>query len=129
MKSWNELDGSNFFNRIFTSAIAIGEVELFSISIDNSRPTITLEFDIPEYPDAPPEKWKQSGFNTCRTGLNCSNIENLIIKNIPTRKKLAVKISHQDNIYTIILSNNESLIEFTTKHPLLCGPSAYMNTL
>lgn len=128
MNFWNDLDGSSFFNRIFTSPIPIGEVTLFSLNIDNNRPIIILEFDIKEYPEAPPVKWKQSGFNTCRIGLNCSNIEELLIKNIPTKKNLTISISNENSSYRIRATNDESVIEFTTKHPLLCGPSAYLNS-
>jgi len=128
MYFWNDLDGSSFFNRIFTSPIPIGEVTLFSLNIDNNRPIIILEFDIKEYPEAPPVKWKQSGFNTCRIGLNCSNIEELLIKNIPTKKNLTISISNENSSYRIRATNDESVIEFTTKHPLLCGPSAYLNS-
>jgi len=127
MNSWNELDGSTFFNKTFTSPIPIGEIELFSISIDNSRPVIIMEFDIPDYPDAPPAKWKQSGFNTCRIGLNCSNIEDLLIKNIPTHEKMTIKITSNEQKFRVSAYSDNSLIEFTTKHPLLCGPSAYLN--
>ncbi|MFJ5283352.1 Imm50 family immunity protein [Pseudomonas sp. NPDC088429] len=128
MNSWNELDGSSFFNRIFTNPISIGEVTLFSLSIDNNRPAIILEFDITEYPESPPAKWSQSGFNTCRIGLNCSNIDELLIKNIPTKQRLTVTILNESGSYRIRAINDESLIEFTTKHPLLCGPSAYFNS-
>ncbi|MFW6751233.1 Imm50 family immunity protein [Pseudomonas glycinae] len=127
MNSWNELDGSTFFNKVFTSPIPIGEIELFSINIDNSRPIIIMEFDIPDYPDAPPAKWKQSGFNTCRIGLNCSNIEDLLIKNIPTHEKMTIKITSNEQKFRVSAYSENSLIEFTTKHPLLCGPSAYLN--
>ncbi|MCF4998434.1 hypothetical protein GIW70_16235 [Pseudomonas syringae] len=127
MNYWNELDGSTFFNKVFGSDIAIGEIDLFSVSIDNNRPVITLEFDISDYPVAPPEKWKKSGFNTCRIGLNCSNIKDLTIKNIPTQKNLTMKILSQDGNFKISATNEDSLIEFTTRHPMLCGPSAYLN--
>lgn len=127
MKFWNDLDGSTFFNQVFTTPVAISTIELFTVNIDNSRPTITLEFDISEFPDAPPIKWKRSEFNTCRIGLNCGGISDLKIKNIPTKEKLNVTISQNENLFTIHASNEESLIEFTTKFPLLCGPSVYMN--
>lgn len=128
MNYWNELDGSTFFNKVFTTSISIGEVQLFTLNIDNDRPVAILEFDISEYPDTPPIKWKQSGFNTCRIGLNCSNIKDLLIKNIPTHKKLSVTISNKKGDFIIRLANDDSLIEFTTKHPLLCGPSGYINS-
>lgn len=124
---WNELDGSMFFNKVFSRPIPIGEITLSSIKIDNNRPVIILEFDIPEYPDSAPAKWSQSGFNTCRTGINCSNITKLSIKNIPTSCKLALKITKKETEFEVIASNNESIISFTTRHILLCGPSAYLN--
>lgn len=52
MKFWNDIDGSTFFNQVYNTPVAIGTIELFTISIDNSRPTIILEFDIEELPDS-----------------------------------------------------------------------------
>ncbi|NUT82867.1 MULTISPECIES: Imm50 family immunity protein [Pseudomonas] len=127
MNFWNDLEGSTFFNKIFSSPVPIGTIELFSLAIDNDTSTIVFEFDIEEYPDAPPHKWKQSGFNTCRIGLNCSAPTNLTITNIPTKNKLALRISQQQNTFTVHASNDTSLIKFETKHLLLCGPSAYQN--
>ncbi|MCD5989313.1 hypothetical protein KDX30_15530 [Pseudomonas sp. CDFA 553] len=127
MNTWNELDGSTFFNKIFTHAIHIGKVKLSSINIDNIRPIIILEFDISDFPSEPPAKWKQSGFNTCRIGLNCSDVTELKVNNVPTQKSLLVKVSKQGSVFKITLSNDESLIQFTTKHPILCGPSGYVN--
>lgn len=128
MKFWNDLDGSTFFNQIFTTSVEIDTIELFTINIDSNRPTIILEFDIKQLPDAPPLKWKKSDYNTCRIGLNCSGISDLTIKNIPTKEKLNITITNKENIFTIHASNTSSLIEFKTKFPLLCGPSVYMNS-
>lgn len=127
MKYWNELDHSFFFNKIFSSSIAIGEIDLFTLTLDNNRPTLTLEFDIDEYPDNPPLKWTQQDFNTCRIGITCGNPENLTIKNIPTNKKLKIKISIHERIYTVTAFNDEALIEFKTEYVLLCDPSGYQN--
>jgi hypothetical protein len=59
MKFWNDIDGSIFLNQIFKSPVPIGFIELSTVNIDNNRPTIILEFDIEELPDAPPAKWKK----------------------------------------------------------------------
>lgn len=55
MKHWNELDDTIFFNKVFTYPVEIGEITLFSVTIDNDRPDIGLGFDISELPDAPPK--------------------------------------------------------------------------
>lgn len=128
MKFWNELEGSTFFNKVFSKSIPIESIELFSITIDNDRPSITIEFDIPELPDKPPDKWKKSGFNTCRIGIHCGNIFNLEIKNIPTQEKLSITIENSQGTYFTTISNSNSLISFTTRYISLCGPSVYMNS-
>jgi hypothetical protein len=128
MKFWNDLDGSTFFNQIFTTSVEIDTIDLFTINIDNNRPTIIFEFDIKQLPDAPPPKWKRSDYNTCRIGLNCHGISDLTIKNIPTKEKLNITITNKENIFTIHASNTSSLIEFKTNSPLLCGPSVYMRS-
>ena len=110
MKFWNDIDGGIFFNQVFRTPVAIGLIELFTVNIENNRPTIILEFDIEELPDAPPAKWKRAEFNTCRIGLNCSEISSLTIKNIPTKEKLSIRITQSDNLFTIHASNNNSTI-------------------
>ncbi|WP_420234021.1 Imm50 family immunity protein [Pseudomonas sp. ABY48] len=127
VSSWNELDGNIFFNRIFSGPITIGEIELSSLTLDNDTPTIILEFDITEYPDTPPQKWEQSGFNICRIGLNCGTPKKIKVINIPTNNKLTVQITQQQDSFLIQAFNDTSLIELETKHLLLCGPSAYKN--
>jgi len=53
MKYWNELEGSKLFNMVFSKNIPIGELELFSINIENDQPKLVFSFDIPELPDSP----------------------------------------------------------------------------
>lgn len=53
MKYWNELENTIFFNKVFTYPVEIGEITLFSVTIDNDRPNIGLGFDISEIPDTP----------------------------------------------------------------------------
>jgi hypothetical protein len=75
---------------IFSSPIAIGEINLFTLKIENDYSTVIMGFDIPETPDAPPRKWKNIGFNTCRIGITCSEIEELLIINLPNQKKISI---------------------------------------
>ncbi|MBC3364825.1 Imm50 family immunity protein [Pseudomonas sp. SWRI154] len=119
---WNDLQGSTSFNKIYSSPIPIGEIELFSLGIDNNTPTITFEFDIAEYADMPSQKWKQSGLNTCQLGLNCSFPKKLKISTIPTKYKLQLRITQQYDSFIIHASNNESLIELKTKDLFTARP-------
>ncbi|WP_454247181.1 Imm50 family immunity protein [Pseudomonas sp. F-14 TE3623] len=69
-----------------------------------------------------PQKWKKAEFNTCRIGLNCSEISSLTIKNIPTKEKLSIKITQSESLFTIHASNSSSTFELTTKSPYFVDP-------
>lgn len=129
MKIWNELDNNIFFNKIFSAHINIGEISLFSLQINNDQPTLGLGFDISEFPDNLPEKWKNKGYNTCRIGLDCSDIWDLNIKNIPTKEKLLIKIKKTKDFFEFHAVSKNALITFKTKYLSLCGPSVYINDL
>lgn len=126
MKHWNELDGSTFFSMVFSNPIAIDVIKLFTIHIDNNQPSVLLGFDIKEIPDQPPKKWVTMGFNACRIGLSCSETSDLIIKNIPTNDLLKISITKHGTTFKICAKSEHSLIEFSTKFPLLCDPSVYL---
>jgi hypothetical protein len=127
MKFWNDFDRSIFFNKVFSQSILIGDIVLFSIDVDNDRAHITMAFDIPEVPDRPPEKWKAEGFNTCRIGISCGGLRDVIIKNIPTSDTLKMTVQAQEGFFLVRAQSETSLIEFKTKYPSLCGPSVYIN--
>ena len=127
MKYWNDIDNSTFFNRVFSYLVPIGQLELAEIDIDNERNNLVIGFDILEIPDIPPVKWQQIEYNTCRIGIDCGEIQDLVIKNIPTPKALNIKISQTDDHYCIHISNNESNIDFIAKFISLRGPSVYFN--
>ncbi|MGH8451531.1 Imm50 family immunity protein [Pseudomonas sp.] len=127
MKYWNELENTTFFNKVFTYPIEIGEITLFSVTIDNDRPNIGLGFDISELPDAPPEKWIKAGYNKCRIGLDCGGLSEVRISNIPTGELLKITLTKHENFYALRAISTTSAIEFKAKYISLCGPSVYIN--
>lgn len=127
MKYWNELDTSIFFRKLFSHPIEIDKIALFSLQIQNDQPSLALGFDIPEFPDNLPEKWKNKDFNTCRVGLTCTGISELIMKDIPTKDIFSVKIVKAGSFFAFQATTKNSLINFKAKFISLCGPSVYAN--
>lgn len=54
MKYWNELERNIVFEKLFIKPVEIGKIALFSLQIDNDRPS--LGFDSPDFPDTLPTK-------------------------------------------------------------------------
>ncbi|WP_124370106.1 MULTISPECIES: Imm50 family immunity protein [unclassified Pseudomonas] len=127
MKHWNELDGSIFFSKLFSSPVEIGKIALFSITIENDQPSIDMGFDIPEFPDDLPEKWRNKGYNMCRVGLTCNDIDNLKILNIPAHEVFTARIKRASNHFTFEAISDSASITFNAKFISLKGPSVYIN--
>ena len=99
MKHWNELDGTIFFNKVFSQPIEIGKAYIHSLGIENDQPSFGIGFDIPDFPDVLPEKWKNKGYNTCRIALNCYEISNLKIVNLPRREIFTINIKRENGYF------------------------------
>lgn len=127
MRYWNEFSENKFFNIVFTTPIEIGVVDIFSVNINNDQSSMYVCFDIKELPDAPPLKWQKTEFNTCRIGLNCSDISDLVIKNMPALGKFHITIMNKEELFFVKAISQNSLIEFTTRFPTLSGPTVYLN--
>ena len=126
MKHWNELEQSIFFTTIFSNLINTGAINLFSLQIENDRPSLGIGFDIPQFPDKLPEKWKSKGYNMCRIGLECSGISDLLIKNIPTSEILNIEIEEFQGDFQFSATSATSLIQFKARHIYLDGPNVYL---
>ena len=129
MKYWNEIEGSKFFNMVFSRNIPIGEVKLFALNMDNNLSTLTLAFDIKETPDTPPKKWETMGYSACRIGLTCGEIRDLTTSNIPTQKNLNLSIQSIGDRYMISAASSTSSVTFTTSSLRLREPSVYLTDL
>ncbi|MCX9151248.1 Imm50 family immunity protein [Pseudomonas sp. TB1-B1] len=127
MKYWNNLDGTIFFNKLFSHPIEIGKIYIHVLSIENDQSDLGIGFDISEFPDYLPEKWKDKGYNTCRLGLSCSEISNLRISNIPHREVFFAKIIFEDGHYFFNAVSKKASIQFKAKWLSLEGPSVYIN--
>jgi len=126
MNNWNELDGSTFFNMVFTNNIKIDEVKLFKLIIDTRNDEITMAFNIKELPDRPPIKWSNMEFNACRIGIICSDIDDLLIKKLPKNVNVKMKIEQIGSRYKISGVTNDFRIEFTASFVRLGDPSVYL---
>lgn len=127
MKHWNDLDGTIFFNKLFKQPVEIGKTYIHSLRIENDNNDLGIGFDIPEFPECLPEKWKDKGYNACRIGLTCSEISDLKIINLPIREVFLITIKQENEYFFLAAKSKNASIEFKTRWLSLSGPSVYMN--
>ena len=121
------MDQNIFFEKIFSKPVEIGRIALFSLQIENDRPSVGLGFDITDFPDILPKKWEGKGYNTFRMGIDCHRIQDLRVQNIPVRQVFFVKIAKKNNQLYFQATNKNALIEFKAKFISLVDPNVYIN--
>ncbi|MBK5530635.1 hypothetical protein JFT91_23370 [Pseudomonas sp. TH08] len=128
MKYWNDIEGSKFFNIVFSTDIEIGEIKLFALNVDNNLSNLTLAFDIKDLPDRPPTKWQSIKYNACRIGITFGDIQYLTVTKIPAKENLTLSINKVDDKYLISAISSTSEITFTASSLRLRDPSVYLTT-
>lgn len=122
---WNDIDGSLLFNRVFTNAIEVSEIDIFEIKIDREVATVMIIFDlVNQLPDNPLPKWVK-GYNRCRCGINCSGVKNLKIDGMST--DMLAKIEIDTNINEVIIKGDSIFLNLECAHIQLMGPSVYIS--
>ena len=122
---WNDIDGSFLFNRVFTNAIKVSEIDIFEIKIDREAATVMIIFDlVNQLPDNPPPKWVK-GYNRCRCGINCSGVKNLKIDGMSTDMLAKIKIDTNSN--EVIIKGDSIFLNLKCAHIQLMGPSVYIS--
>lgn len=57
------LTSAEFLKQIYSAPPGLSNVSIFDLRLDRDAAAMRLRFNLPEFPDNPPDKWKQSGFN------------------------------------------------------------------
>lgn len=122
---WNNIDGGFLFNKVFTNAIEVNEIDIFEININRETATVIIIFDlINQLPDNPPPKWIK-GYNRCRCGINCSGVKDLKIDGMST--DMLAKIEIDTNSNEVIIKGESVSLNIKCAHIQLMGPSVYIS--
>jgi hypothetical protein len=124
--NWTELPGTELLRRVFSHPPKIDRVSLFDISLNRNGRTLTVNFDlIDQFPDKPPEKWKN--FNRCRLGLYCAPVKDLKLTGWDLTNIVDLEIKNiSDTEYQVCFSNENMNLAFICQFISIVGPSVYL---
>lgn len=78
---------------------ALSQIDLHEILLHRDGARVSFRFDLPDFPKAPPKKWKESGFNRVQLKLLVVGIRDVSIKGWPP----------EGNCNFVIFSNGQSI--------------------
>ncbi|MGW2486751.1 Imm50 family immunity protein [Streptomyces sp. NPDC001606] len=60
------------------------DVHLHEIVLHEAGPTLKLRLDLPRYPEQPPRKWVEQGFNTLQVEISFGGIREIALEGFGT---------------------------------------------
>ncbi|ATP48305.1 hypothetical protein CR512_02650 [Pseudomonas putida] len=100
-------------------------VNLHGIEIQRDGPKVLLRFDLREFPNHPPTKWKTAGFNRIQLRLLAVGVRQLQISGIQSNCMLDLNITKENGIIRLNADNGALKLEITAEHVMIDGVSAY----
>ena len=101
---WHKnLERNMFISNLYTEIPQLVNVRIAQIKILDEGDKATIIFDMPNFPDKPPKKWMNLGYNTAIVQLDFFDIKEIMLKSISNRYRANIEIS-TDEIDTITVN-------------------------
>ena len=101
-------------------------VELHEISLSRNAASVALRFDTLSYPESPPQKWKDAGFDRVQLTLEFGVAQELNIVNWTNFCKFDLAIKKEGNMVRLKSSNGPVQIELLAMVSQIKNISAYV---
>ena len=101
---WHKnLERNMFISNLYTEIPQLVNVRIAQIKILDEGDKATIIFDMPNFPDKPPKKWANLGYNTAIVQLDFFEVEEIMIKSMNNRYRANIEII-TDEIDTITVN-------------------------
>lgn len=98
MRSWlDEVGDTDFLARLFKQkAPSLNDVEVHEIALHRDGPSLTLTFDLPDFPTDVPAAWHAAGYNTIQLTLVAIGLRSVVMSGWATDVRGDLRISSDD---------------------------------
>jgi hypothetical protein len=101
---WYEYLGkNNFLTTLYTEVPQLVDVRISQIKIHDEGRRITIVFDMPCFPDKPPKKWVELGYNTAVIEVDFHDIQEILIKSFSSSYRGNIEIQ-RDTTDSVVLN-------------------------
>jgi Immunity protein 50 len=107
---------------------SLDRVELHDIVLGRDGPTVTLRFDLPEFPLDPPTKWRHAGFNRVQVRLLAIGVRELNVSGLATEMVLNLEIVRDAGLARVHGATNRIVIDLAAEFLAVPDVSAYLDS-
>lgn len=103
-------------------------VDLHEINMHRDAAAVTLRVDLLEYPNTPPKKWRDAGYNRVQIVLSFSGVYDLDLKGWTENCSLDLFVTSQNGRIKLSTSEGKVRIELTADFLSVDSISAYKDS-
>lgn len=130
MHSWLDLVGkSEFLAGLFEGKIpSLQRVEMHEITVQREGPSLTLRFDLQEFPALVPAAWKAEGYNTLQLTMSMIGLQSIVLSGWATEVNGPLRIAaDQDGGLRVHFDSASVSLGAAASHAVLERVSPYLN--
>jgi len=114
---WHDIiENSMAIKNIYVNVPDLSDIELRKIELYDGGPTLHLFFDLPEFPDIPPKKWRGEEYNTVYLEMVFSGIENLKMTDWTNTNLVNIKFNKKKHVTDVTVTGNKFQLSFITEN-------------
>ncbi|MGW2486747.1 Imm50 family immunity protein [Streptomyces sp. NPDC001606] len=80
------------------------DVHLHEIVLHEDDPTLKLRLDLPRYPEQPPRKWVEQGFNTLQVEISFGGVREIALEGFGTAILADISLTGEEGISLNVMS-------------------------
>jgi Immunity protein 50 len=100
-------------------------VDLHEVILHRDGPRATLRLDLPEFPESPPRKWADQGFNVVQVDLMLVGVVCLSIDGWVTRAIVGLAVERREDVVSLRTTSGPVTINIDARALVLSRMSAY----
>ncbi|MEU0899093.1 Imm50 family immunity protein [Streptomyces massasporeus] len=102
---------------------SLHNIRLRSVNLNWRGPAVTLRMDLPDFPDEPPEAWRQAGLDTVQCQLQFLAVEHIRLQgwNPPVTARIDVTRISRERRVRVQVTGTGMRLEFTSSSTVLIG--------
>ncbi|GDY34055.1 Imm50 family immunity protein [Gandjariella thermophila] len=129
MAAWLDLleDAASVRSIYNDQSPALDPIRLHEISLHTDGGRATLRFDLPEYPESPPKKWRLQGFNTVQVELMLIEIRELSLRGWNSAIDGRMSLARESDGVRVTMSTDSVRIDIKAAWATVVKVAAYLS--
>jgi tellurite resistance-related uncharacterized protein len=91
--------------------LSVNSLIVHRVKLNENGSTLTIEADLPEFPESPPQKWVEREANTAQIELDFIFCEEILIKNFTYENIIVLEVLQlKENFFEFHLHNDKGFL-------------------